>query len=513
MTHMTARRLTGLALVAALVWGCGTSPPAPTSTASADARSTTALPSTLPTGPSPAPVAAVRWSDCGRGFQCGTVLVPLDYAQPGAGRLQLAVVRLAALDSAHRIGSLVVNPGGPGESGTDFVRDGAQILFSKEIRQRFDIVGFDPRGVNLSSPVRCVDDLEHFLAFDLTPDTPAELAALLEGERTFAEGCQRRNGDLLPFLGTENVARDLDRIRAALGDAKLTYIGFSYGTLIGSLYAQAFPERIRALVLDGVVDPTLDLAHLREAQAVAFEGALKRFLADCARNTTCAFYHGGKPGPALDALMRRIEKEPLPVTSIRDKRDVGPGYAWGAVLGALYARQTWPILAEALATAEQGDGSLLLLLSDPLNGRSANGGYSNLVDANRAVTCLDFPGPRDPAAYEAEAKRWAREAPHFGALVAYSSIGCAFWPVPPGRQPAAVSAPNAPPIVLIGTTGDPATPYAWAVALNHQLSSSVLITRKGEGHTGYAFSACVQAAANAYLLDLTVPEVGLTCKT
>jgi pimeloyl-ACP methyl ester carboxylesterase len=513
MIQAPARRLIALGLGIALACGCGPALPPSPSTVPVDVPTASISPAvpSRSAPPSEPPATAVTWSDCGGGFQCGSVLVPRDYAHPDAGSLSMAVIRLSALDRVHRIGSLVINPGGPGVSGVDFVRGGAGSLFSKEIRQRFDIVGFDPRGVNLSSPVRCIDDLEHFLATDSTPDTPVELRALLAGEQAFAEGCQRRNADLLPFLGTENVARDLDRLRASLGDSKLTYVGFSYGTLIGSLYAQAFPDRIRALVLDGVVDPTLDLAHLSEGQAIAFEAALNRFVADCARHAACAFHHGGKPGPALDALMRRIEAKPLPVSFVNDRRKVGPTYAWSGVVGALYAREGWPILADALAEAERGDGSLLLLLSDPLNGRRSDGGYSNLVDANRAVSCLDFPGPRDPAAYEAEAKLWARKAPRLGALLAYSDIGCAFWPIPPGRHPTAVSAPGAPPIVLIGSTGDPATPYAWAVALSRQLSSSVLITRRGEGHTGYPFSACVRKAADAYLLDLTVPGQGLTC--
>ncbi len=203
--------------------------------------------------------------------------------------------------------------------------------------------------------------------------------------------------------------------------------------------------------------------------------------------------------------------KPLPATRLRDRRLVGPGHAWSGIVGALYSRGSWPILAAGLALAEAGDGSIFLLLADPLNGRSSDGGYSNLIDAHRAVVCVDFPAPRDPAAYQAEARDWTRKAPHFGALLAFSDIGCAFWPIAPTRKPAPVSAPGAPPIVVIGSTGDPATPYSWSVALSRQLTSSVLITRRGEGHTGYASSACVSLAANAYLVDLKVPKAGLTC--
>lgn len=425
----------------------------------------------------------------------------------------ISVIRLRASDPSKRIGSLVLDPGGPGGSGVDFVRSSATAIFSPEVLSRFDIVGFDPRGVNGSSGIRCVDNLDHFLSVDDTPDTPAELAALLAGEKQFAAACQRRNAAVLPFLGTANVVRDLDRLRAALGEPKLTYFGFSYGTLIGTLYAEAYPERSRALVLDGALDPRLDLAGMSKGQAVAFEGAYKRFLSWCATDTTCEFHHGGKPGPAVDTLMRRIEKAPLPATLIGDPRVVGPSLALSAIVGAMYDRAEWPVLARGLALAEAGDGSILLLLSDPHNGRDQDGGYSNLIDANSAISCLDYPSPRDPAPFEADARAWAVIAPHFGAFAAYSSLVCAFWAVPPVRVAGPVSAPDAPPIVIVGSTGDPATPYPWAVALSHQLTTSVLVTRTGEGHTGYAYSTCVQTAVDAYLIDLTVPKKGLVCSS
>ena len=507
-TAATIRRSCALLLALVLASGAcdSTPPPVPPSIAAV-----TPIPSSRPSVPAEVKVAAIAWTDCGNGFGCGSVLVPLDYANPAGASMLMSVIRLPATDPGKRVGSLVVNPGGPGGSGTDFVRSSGKALFSADIRARFDIVGFDPRGVNRSSGVRCVDDLEHFLAADDNPDTPAELKTLLAGQQAFAKGCQDRNAAVLPFLGTDNVARDLDRLRAALGEAKLTYIGFSYGTLIGSLYAKYFTLRIRALVLDGVVDPRLDLAGLAEGQSVGFEASFKRFLAYCAADKTCEFHHGGKPGPALDALMRRIEKAPLPARLLGDPRLVGPSYAWSAVLGAMYDRAEWPILARGLALAEAGDGSILLLLSDPLDGRDPDGTYSNLVDANAAVRCIDFPGPRDPAPYEAEAKVWAHASPHFGALLAFSGLDCAFWAVAPVRVPGPVAAPDAPPIVIVGSTGDPATPYPWAVALSHQLATSIRVTRKGDGHTAYAFSECVRAAVDAYLLDLTPPKAGLVC--
>jgi pimeloyl-ACP methyl ester carboxylesterase len=438
------------------------------------------------------------------------MLVPRNYEDPAGPSIRISVIRLAARDPKARIGSLIINPGGPGASGIDFVREeGPQ--FSGDIRDHFDIVGFDPRGINQSSEIRCVDDLDHFLAIDSAPDTPAEKTLLLDGERTFVDGCQRRNGELLPYVGTANVVRDLDRLRAAVGDDKLTYLGFSYGTLIGALYADMFPDHVRALVLDGAVDPTLNLDGLLHGQARSFESALGRFLADCARRLACAFHHGGRPGPALDALMRRIEAKPLVARAIGDSRPVGPTYAWSAVAGALYSPHGWSILASALALADRGDGSLLLLLSDPLSGRRSDGSYSNLIDANRSVVCLDFPTARDPNDIAAKAKAWARDAPRFGALFAWDEVDCTLWPVPSDRVPAAIAGRGSPPIVVVGSTGDPATPYAWSQALARQLQSATLVTRRGEGHTGYFFSRCVASAADTYLIDLKVPKAGLTC--
>ncbi len=495
------------AVLAGFLVGCGSvtpTPPAPTPLAPTPSPT----PGSTPTEP---PVDPVAWSDCGNGFQCGTILAPTDYAHPAKGNVRLSLIRLAAADPAHRIGSLVVNPGGPGASGVDFVRDGARDLFAAEILSRFDIVGFDPRGVNGSSEVRCIDNLDHVFAADSTPDNAAETRALLSLAREFDDGCQQRAGDLLPYIGTESVARDLDRIRQAIGDAKLTYVGFSYGTLIGAMYAQLFPHNIRALVLDGALDPTLDEQALRRGQAIGFETAFNHFLADCAKRSSCVFNNGGHPGAALDALMTRIEAHPLPSIRVTDSRLVGPTYAWSAVIGSLYSKESWPVLAAALRLAQEGDGGLLLLIADPLNGRDRNGGYSNLVDANTAVNCLDFPAPRDPEAYAAFAAALTKKAPRFGAVLGWSDIDCAYWPVPPDRVPAPIHAPGAPPIVVIGSTFDPATPYQWAVALSKELQSGVLITRRGEGHTGYDASSCVLKAVDAYLLKLTTPKPGLTC--
>ncbi|HKG57643.1 MAG TPA: alpha/beta fold hydrolase, partial [Candidatus Limnocylindrales bacterium] len=385
-------------LAAALITsGCASAPsPTPSLATLAPTAGTSAHASFTPSA-SPA-VAPARWADCGSGFQCATVNVPTDYANPGAGSLNLSLVQLPARDPAHRIGSLFVNPGGPGGSGIDLVRDGSD-AFPAGVLARFDLVGFDPRGVNLSSPVRCVDNLDNHVALDPSPDDPRELKALVDDARSFAAACGRRNGDELGHVSTEDVARDLDLLREAVGDDKLTYLGFSWGTLLGATYADLFPDRVRAMALDGAVDPALPLDKVRGDQAVGFETALRHFLDDCAERPECGLRGSGGPAAVFDRLMARIDAAPLPAIRLRDRRKVGPGLAWAAVTGALYSEAGWSSLEAALADAQRGDGSLFLAMSDPLNGRDRNGSYRNQIDAYAANTCADYPAPDDVADY------------------------------------------------------------------------------------------------------------------
>ena len=373
-------------------------------------------------------------------------------------------------------------------------------------------MGFDPRGVGASTQIRCVDDIVHALPDDSTPDNAAELKNLVDEAKAFADGCQRRNADLLPFLDTASVVNDLDRIREALGDDKLTYLGFSYGTLIGAMYASLFPTHVRAMILDGAMDPALGESKLREDQAVAFETAFDHFLADCAKRVACIFHSKGQPGKAFDSLMARSTARSLPTPALAGRVNVGPTLAWAAVRGSLYTKESWPGLAYSLALAQRGDGSGLLLLSDPYLGRQADGSYSNVIDAYYAVTCLDWPAPGDVASYTALAAKFAKVAPRFGQLTAYNDVECAFWTPAPVRTPAAIAAPTSPPIVVIGTRFDPATPYKWAVALTKELDTATLITYEGEGHTAFGSSTCVSNAAERYLALLTVPKKGLDCK-
>ena len=534
-------RVTALVAVAALLFAaCGTSAtPAPTSAPSAiPTAAPTAAPTTQPTansrpslapspssgGSSTAPTgsagasttagAPLDWTDCGTPFLCATLDVPLDYSQTGGRTISLALIKLPATDPSQRIGSLVTNPGGPGGSGVDYVRQSGETTFSDTLRAHFDIIGFDPRGVGASTPFTCENGaaLDRLNALDPTPDNQSEIDALVAGAKEFDASCQQMSGALLPFMTTVDVAKDLDRIREALGEGKLNYLGFSYGTFIGSTYAGLFPHNIRALVLDGPIDPTQTLVERSVAQAEGFSGALDRFFADCAARPTCAFYNDGHPAEAFDKLMASIDANPIPASFVPGNRMVGPGEAFIGMLTALYSRSTWPYLEQALKMAQNGDGSVLLQLADAYNERNADGQYSNESAVNNAVNCSDYAAPTDVATYEDLATKVEKLAPRFGAAVAYSGLTCAFWPIHPKTDPGAIAAPDAPPIVIVATTGDPATPYSWGQALAKQMKTSVLLTRVGEGHTAYGDSVCIQNNVDQYLISLKVPAAGTTCK-
>ena len=509
--HRTAL-LTAL-VVASIVTGCSLLDQQPGGSGSPAASAAAPSASSTAPGASPtlAPQKPVRWTSCGTKFQCATLRLPRDYHDLAAGTLDVAIIRLPATEQGERIGSLIVNPGGPGGSGIEFVREGYS-SFPSAIRKRFDLIGFDPRGVNTSSPVRCIDDLDGLAALDPSPDNAKELESLVSQAKEYADACAKRNATILPYLSTDAVVDDLDRIRQAVGDEKITYLGFSYGTLIGSMYADRYPDRIRAMVLDGAIDPSLSEVELRTGQAKAFEAELGRFLARCARRTSCKFHEGGNSAKAFDALMRAIDKKSLPTPQVYDRRRVGPGLAFSAVLGSMYNKASWAALESGLALAKRGDGSLLILLADPFRGRKPNGTYSNQSDAYFSNTCLDFPVSTDVSTYTKLAATFRKVAPRFQAA-AYNDLPCAFWSIPAQRTPAPASGAGAPPIVVVGSTGDPATPYAWAKSLAKQLESAVLVTRKGEGHTGYLLSTCIRKSLDPYLLELTVPKDGLVCKS
>ena len=518
-----SRRVAALVVVVSFVASaCGqTAPspsqaPAPSSAPPAVSIPPSAADQATPTSspiPAPSSSSSLTWTSCTAPFECATLKVPIDYDQPAQGSIDLALIRLPATNPATKIGELVTNPGGPGESGVDFVRTSAESAFSAALRAQFDIVGFDPRGVGASDPIECVDGptMDRLDELDQDPTTTSGQNALISGAKTFDAGCEANSGALLPFMTTIDAAKDLEQIRIALGEPKLTYLGFSYGTFLGSTYANLYPGHVRAFVLDGAVDATLPFATSIAGQAQGFAGAFSRFLADCASRPSCAFYNNGRPGPAYDALMTRITQSPLPATAMGDPRPVGEGEALTGVITALYDQTAWPILAQGLALAQTGDGSILLELADTYYERNADGTYANISSANAAVNCADSVVPTNIATYEALARQLSAQNPRFGAAAVYSSLDCAFWPFHPSHDPVAPVATGAPPILVVGTTGDPATPYAWAQKLAKELSSGVLLTRTGEGHTAYGKSACIDGLVDAYLLTLAVPAAGTVC--
>ncbi|REE97914.1 alpha/beta hydrolase family protein [Thermomonospora umbrina] len=455
------------------------------------------------------------WHDCKDGFECATVKVPLDYARPQGQQLGLAVIRLPARKRSGRIGSLVTNPGGPGGSGVGFIREAGR-LFGPDVRDRFDLVGFDPRGVGESEPVRCLDgpQLDRFFTTDTSPDDPREVAALSAQSQAFANGCKARSAARLPHVGTLNAARDIDVLRAALGDDKLTYMGFSYGTYLGAFYAEQFPRNVRALVLDGAVDPTLSSTATLLEQAKGFETALRAFVEDCAKAPDCPL------GPDVDKALDRIsdlqrQTDRTPLRSPRgDTRRINETWVTTGIAAALYNKGFWPTLRIALGNAiQKRDGDMLLTLADQMLQRRPDGSYSNQMEANMAVNCVDKPNPPNADAYGKEATRAAADAPHFGEYVIWGGLPCVYWPVQTRQAPRPLTADGAAPILVIGTTRDPATPYRWAQALATQLRSGTLLTHEGDGHTAYLGGpTCITAPTDRYLTKGTPPKEGTVCR-
>ncbi len=520
---MRRRRLAATSAAAALMVllgacsaGGGTDPAAPDTSTPPAASSAPATASPHP--PAADPLAQyheqrLAWRGCGGAFECATLTVPLDYAHPEGSTLGLAVVRLPASKPDQRLGALVINPGGPGGSGVEYAR-AARGVFDAPVRQRYDIVGFDPRGVGASAPVECLTDAQTdaYVSADQTPDDPGERRALERIARQFAAGCATRAADTYGHISTAAVARDVDVLRAALGEAKLNWFGASYGTFIGATYADLFPGSVGRMVLDGAIDPRLSNTDLTEGQAAGFEDALRRFVADCNRRTSCPLPAGVDAGVArIQQFFASLDARPLPTQL---DRPLNQGLGMLAVLYYLYFPPTdWQQLRMGLQEAFAGDGTTLLDMLDFRMQRTLGGKYKdNSIDALVAVNALDHRDRLTTAEIAARAERSRAKAPTFGPYLAWSDLVYQYWKVPPAMTPHAVSAPGAPPILVVGTTHDPATPYAWAQALADQLDSAVLLTRDGDGHTGYGMgSQCTDEAVDAYLVSGTTPPPGTVC--
>ena len=466
------------------------------------------------------------WEDCDGGFQCATLDVPLNWDDPGGATVSLSVIRKPASGPGERLGSALLNPGGPGEPGTGFLRDFADSgRLPQGLGARFDLISWDPRGTGDSAGIRCSTDAELLAPSpDPTPDSPADTAAITaEFADTLAE-CKANSGKVLPYVGTVSTVRDLDALRAALGDERLTYIGYSYGTTIGTIYAEMFPQNIRAMVLDGVTMVGGDPVEDTHEQARSFEKNLEAFLAECA-SRSCLFGKGNPRQAFLDLVAELEAGKTLPGTySVPDSKGAehqrrgtaGIGEFYTAVFVTLYGRENWPALEQMLAGAANGKGDLMLYLRDQYEGRQDDGSWNHILDANVAINCADQKLRPDNALGDPALRvAWTAELPLVGGVFATGTPGCTGWPasIDPLPQTSAALLAKTPPLVVIGATGDPATPYQQAVTLSKQLPDATLVTWEAEDHTAYGRgSKCLDTPVTDYLVDLTQPANGIRCK-
>ncbi len=444
----------------------------------------------------------------GIGYECGTIQVPQDWAHPDSARtFHIALVRVRSQHQTNRIGSLLVNPGGPGGSGVDL----AMYLSAQlpdDILNRFDVIGFDPRGVSRSDPVKCFADadMDAYFGFDPDPQAQADFDAFVALNRKMATSCQAKYGDELPLFATEQAARDMDGIRSALGEQKLTYLGFSYGTLLGATYAQLFPHNIRAFVLDGAVDPTQQAVQSAEGQAKGFSHAFDEF-ADWCKSNAAQCPAGPDAKATLAAALDKGRKAPV---TAADGRKVTAGWVLLGTFEALYSQRLWPILAQGLANVNKGDPKRILQLADEYAQRDASGHYGNMIDVFNTVSCDDEASGETTNQARSLQSQWRTQYPIFGPSLAMGVVACAVWPAKRDPFPTG-KAVGAPPIVVVGTVNDPATPYEQTAKLATMLGVGHVVTWEGEGHTAYPQTTCIRAAVDAYLINLTVPPDGLRC--
>ncbi len=446
-------------------------------------------------------------------YDCASVSVPQDWTAPKVGdTYTIQLLRVRSKTQHDRIGSLLINPGGPGASGIDHVvfqsLGQAAGGMPTAVTDRFDLVGFDPRGVGRSDPIRCISGREQDLNFGSDPDpvSAADFNDLVALNRRLDRDCADKYQGRLATFSTRQAARDMDAIRAAVGDKKLTYLGYSYGTSLGTAYAQLFPKNIRAMVLDGAVDPQQDFEQATEIQAKGFELAFSDFAAWCeATPDQCPIAPDARA--AVTDTLAKAKASPVRAA---DGREVTEGWVLYAVYASLYTKTAWPELADAIAAQEHGDPRGVLALADSYVGRDRNGNYSNLFEALLVVNCTDTRWTTSTDEVRALQAQWRKKYPLFGASAAMGLLGCALWPGK--RDPlSTTAATGAPPIVVVGTTGDPATPYQNTAALARMLGVGHVLTWQGEGHTAFPQTTCIDTAVDQYLLNLTVPPDGETC--
>lgn len=455
------------------------------------------------------------WKDCNSGDQCTRLQVPLDYTDPSGSVVELAVIKAPATGTSQ--GAILYNPGGPGGSAVDFVAGAPDRILNASVRRQFDLIGLDPRGVGHSDPIECLDDkeLDAFLGQDPTPDTPDEEQAFADSSRGFADACKTNAGPLLPHVSTVDAAKDIDILRAAIGETKLNYLGASYGTFLGSTYAELFPQLVGRFVLDGVVPPDLTNEEMNLGQAKGFEQATRAWAADCVSTGDCAL------GTSVDQVMTslrelfvQVDKSPPGNTGDSSVPRLTEGWASMGVAVAMYDQGMWSQLNDALAAlVRRQDASGLMDLAGRYAERDPGGRYtSNITQVIYAVNCLDRPDNNSLADHERQAKEAEKVAPTWGTFLMWSSLPCGFWPAKGHSAPHKITAKGSGLIVLVGTTRDPATPYEWSVRLHDQLANSTLVTFDGDGHTAYGRSnSCVDSAIDSYFTKGTPPPPDLRC--
>ena len=459
---------------------------------------------------------AIEWTDVVDGVQSGTLQVPLDHADPDGEQITLALSRHRATAPATRIGSLIVNPGGPGYGGTPLA-EFADGIYGVDLLERFDIIGFDPRGTGGSEPsIDCIDDYDPVFGIETGPEDRAEDMILQAAAATFAKGCIERSGELLAHVSTVDAATDMDLIRQALGEDEISYFGWSYGTALGATWATLFPDTVRAAVLDGSVDPTVGRVDGLLQQAAGFDSTLSTYLADCSSDTACAFHNDGDAEQAFLDLLVQLETTVIPTADGRP--DVTQGVFELAVADALYSDQMWPQLSDALAAAQNGDGSGVLALYDEYYGRFDDGTYGDELEAYFAITCADDPatGGIQPAV-DARGPFFAA-SPRIGTSAAYELLICAALADEAAAADITIPAPaveisgdGAGPIVVVGNTGDPATPYEGSRRMAVTLEDGVFVSVEANVHTAYGLNDCIDGVIDEYLVDLTVPDADTSC--
>jgi pimeloyl-ACP methyl ester carboxylesterase len=471
------------------------------------------------------PGGSIDWTSCGSEAlklnpkmprtltaDCGTLKVPQNWSTATNGKaadgktFDIALMRIRSNNAGDRIGSVLTNPGGPGGSGVDFLPYLAGEV--PNLLTRFDLIGFDPRGVGRSAPVDCMSDTDLDASFGYEPDPVSDesFQGVVTLSRKMADSCATKYGAGLSVFSTEQAARDMDAIRAALGEQKLNYLGFSYGTLLGGVYAELFGKNIRAMVLDGAVDPTQNPVQSTEGQAGGFELAFNNFTDWCKKNAAqCPI--SADPRGAVTAAIDKARTAPVKDSS---GRTATPGWIFYAVVSTMYSQETWPYLAQGINNLNRNNAQIIFLLADSYAERDDNGHYKNLFDANNAVNCVDSKDYPSVDEIRTLQSQWRTKYPLFGAPLAIGLIGCSVWKAEKDPYPVGAAA-GAPPIVVVGTKGDPATPYESTAKLADMLGTGTVLTWEGEGHTAYPSTSCIQKAVDTYFIDLKAPSKGTSC--